>query len=138
MLVIYLYMYTLSCIFLPPLSSPRASSVRRLCSPRARALSSAHVFEGEKYYFFKSYYVDDATFTLLNREDAIRATKLIVSHFKRFSLTVHTDSRSLEEGSKTEALYIPPPRKEPCTEEELLAATADIVIDDDPNCHKKQ
>ena len=87
--------------------------------------------KGERFNFFKSYYVDDAAFILLNREDAIRATKLIVSHFKRFGLTVHTGSRSLGEGSKTEALYIPPPRKEPYTEEELLAATADITIDDD-------
>ena len=62
--------------------------------------------EGEKFSFFKSYYVDDAAFLLLNREDAIRATKLIVSHFKRFGLTVHTGSRSLGEGSKTEALYL--------------------------------
>ena len=46
---------------------------------------------------------------------------------------MHTGSRSLGEGSKTEAaLYIPPLRKEPYTEEELLlAATADIIIDDD-------
>ena len=35
------------------------------------------------------------------------------------------------EGSKTEALYIPPPRKEPYTEEELSAETADIAIDED-------
>ena len=80
---------------------------------------------------FKSYYIDDAAFILLNREDAIRATKLIVSHFKRFGLTVHTGSRSLGEGSKTEALYIPPPRKEPYTEEELSVETADIAIDED-------
>ena len=69
--------------------------------------------------------------TLFNRDDAIRGTKLIVSHFKRFGLTVHTGSRSLGEGSKTEALYIPPPRKESHTKEELLVATGDIVIDDD-------
>jgi hypothetical protein len=86
---------------------------------------------GEKFSFFKSYYVDDAAFILLSREDAIRATKLIVSHFKRFGLTVHTGSRSLSEGSKTEALYIPPPWKEPYTEEELSAETADIAIDED-------
>ena len=65
--------------------------------------------KGERFSFFKSSYVDDAAFMLLNREDAIRATKLIVSHFKRFGLTVHTGSRSLGEGSKIEALYIPPP-----------------------------
>jgi len=87
--------------------------------------------EGERFSFFKSYYVDDAAFILLNREDAIRATKLIVSHFKRFGLTVHTGSRSLGEGSKTEALYIPPPRKELYTEEELSAETDDIAIDED-------
>ena len=87
--------------------------------------------KGERFSFFKSCCVDDAAFMLLNREDAIRATKLIVSHFKRFGLTAHTGNRSLGEGSKTEALYIPPPRKEPYTEEELLAATADIVIDND-------
>ena len=87
--------------------------------------------EGERFSFFKSCYVDDAAFILLNREDAIRATKLIVSHFKRFGLTAQTGSRSLGQGSKTEALYIPPPRKEPHTEEELLAATADIIIDYD-------
>ena len=87
--------------------------------------------EGERFSFFKSYYVDNAAFMLLNREDAIRATKLVVSHFKRFGLTAHTgSSRSLGEGSKTEALHIPPPRKEPYTEEEPLAATADIVVDD--------
>jgi hypothetical protein len=60
--------------------------------------------EGKKFSFFKSYYVDDTAFLFLCRSDLDRAAKLIVSHFRRFGLTIHTGSRSAKESSKTEAM----------------------------------
>ena len=45
--------------------------------------------KGESFTFVDSYYVDDAVYLLLNREDLGQAAKLIKSHFKRFGLSVH-------------------------------------------------
>jgi hypothetical protein len=70
--------------------------------------------------------VDDAAFLLLTKEDLIKASKLIVPHFRRFGLTVHTGFKSKGEGSKTEAMYIPKPQQESTTEN-----TAAYDIDDD-------
>ena len=56
--------------------------------------------------------------------------KLISPSMHCLSMVVHSGSRFLGEGSKIKALYIPPPMKEPCTEEPL-AATADIVVNED-------
>jgi hypothetical protein len=47
----------------------------------------------------KSYYVDDTAFILLSRGEVIAASKLIVSHFRRFGLTIHTGSRRKGEDS---------------------------------------
>jgi hypothetical protein len=44
------------------------------------------------FSFFKSYYVDDTAFILLSR-GGDRRLKLIVSHFRRFGLTIHTGSK---------------------------------------------
>jgi hypothetical protein len=82
--------------------------------------------KGKRFTFFKSYYVDDAAFLLLTKEDLIKASKLIVPHFRRFGLTVHTGFKSKGEGSKTEAMYIPKPQQESTTEN-----TAAYDIDDD-------
>ena len=43
--------------------------------------------EGTKFEFDKSFYVDDATFIFLSREDIERGGKLIQSHFRKFGLT---------------------------------------------------
>jgi hypothetical protein len=51
------------------------------------------------FSFFKSYYVDTA-FILLSR-GSDRRLKLIVSHFRRFGLTIHTGSK--RKAGKTEA-----------------------------------
>ena len=89
---------------------------------------------GKKFSFFKSYYVDDTAFILLNRQDAIDAMKLIESHFKRFGLTVHTGSKSAKQESKTEALYVPSAKSiEIYTEAELQAMTEDIFISEQIN-----
>jgi hypothetical protein len=46
------------------------------------------------FSFFKSYYVDDTVFILLSRGEVVAAcSKLIVSHFRRFGLTIHTVSK---------------------------------------------
>jgi hypothetical protein len=59
------------------------------------------------FEFFLSYYVDDAAFILMNREDAETATALIVRHFRKFGLTIHVGNREKGTKSKTEALYVP-------------------------------
>jgi hypothetical protein len=52
--------------------------------------------KGAKFSFFESYYVDDTVFLLLSREELETASKLIVSHFRRFGLIIHTGSRRKE------------------------------------------
>ena len=59
------------------------------------------------FSFFLSYYVDDAAFILMNREDAVKAATLIVRHFRKFGLTIHVGNRVEGSPSKTEALYVP-------------------------------
>ena len=45
------------------------------------------------FSFFLSCYIDDAAFVLLSREDAEKATALIVKHFAKFGLTIHVGNR---------------------------------------------
>ena len=78
------------------------------------------------FSFFKSYYVDDTAFILLSRLEVIAASKLIVSHFRRFGLTIHTGSKRKNEGSKTEAIHFPRPGQE-----STAADMEDIEIDED-------
>jgi hypothetical protein len=52
--------------------------------------------EGMTFSFWKSYYVDDAAFLFLNRENIERASKLITKHFKHFGLTVHSGDTPTE------------------------------------------
>ena len=69
---------------------------------------SAMIGKKQKVFeFFLSYYVDDAAFILLNREDAETAATLIVRHFRKFGLTIHVGNREKGTKSKTEALYVP-------------------------------
>ena len=79
--------------------------------------------EGMKFKFDKSFYVDDAAFTFLTRNDIERGGKLIQSHFKEFGLTVHAGNKLTEDKSKTEAMFFPGAGKESTTDEE-----ADIMI----------
>ena len=46
-------------------------------------------------------------FILMSREDAVKAAMLIVSHFRKFGLTIHVGNRVEGSASKTEALYVP-------------------------------
>jgi hypothetical protein len=78
------------------------------------------------FSFFKSYYVDDTAFILLSRGEVIAASKLIVSHFRRFGLTIHTGSKRKGEDSKTEAIHFPRPGQE-----SSAADMEDIEIDAD-------
>ena len=64
---------------------------------------------GTKYKLFSSYYVDDAAYIFLNREDLEKAAKLIKAHFRRFGFTVHCGDTRTNEKSKTEAMFIPAP-----------------------------
>jgi hypothetical protein len=82
--------------------------------------------EGTPFSFWKSYYVDDAAFLFLNRKDIEQASKLIMSHFKRFGLTVHSGSKRNDKPSKTEAMYIPKPCQQPTVED-----TKEIMLDED-------
>jgi hypothetical protein len=52
-----------------------------------------HVSKGRKLSFFKSYYVDDTASILFSRGELVAASRLIVSHFRCFDLTIHTGSR---------------------------------------------
>jgi exonuclease III len=81
--------------------------------------------EGTPFSFWKSYYVDDAAFLFLNRENIERASKLIMKHFKRFGLTVHSGNKRTNENSKTEAMHIP----RPC-QQSTVDDTKEIMLDD--------
>ena len=64
--------------------------------------------EGMKFNFDKCFYVDDAAFVFLSRDDIERGGKLIQSHFKKFGLTVHAGNKTKKnDKSKTEAMFFP-------------------------------
>ena len=94
--------------------------------PRGQLRGTKHSNKGTMFSFFKSYYVDDTAFILLSRLEVIAASKLIVSHFRRFGLTIHTGSKRKNEGSKTEAIHFPRPGQE-----STAADMEDIEIDED-------
>jgi hypothetical protein len=77
------------------------------------------------FSFFKSYYVDDTAFILLSRGELVAASKLIVSHFRRFGLTIHTGAVR-DKSSKTEAIHFARPGQE-----SSAADMEDIEIDED-------
>jgi hypothetical protein len=66
-----------------------------------------HHTQGEKFSFWKSYYVNDAAFLFTSRQDIEKVSILILNHFNRFGLTVHCGDRNNKEKSKTEAMHIP-------------------------------
>jgi hypothetical protein len=78
------------------------------------------------FSFCNSHFVDDTVFILLSRRELIAASKLIVSHFRRFGLTIHTGVKSRNEHSKTEAMHFPRPRQK-----SSVADMEDIEIDED-------
>ena len=93
------------------------------CKPDLKVTPKTNTV-GKKFTVKNSYYVDDAAFILLSREDVEAAAKLIKSHFRRFGLTVHSgDKRDAKPESKTEAMFIPGHGCETTAEE-----TADIMI----------
>ena len=64
--------------------------------------------EGTKFEFDRSFYVDDAAFIFLSREDIEKGGKLIQTHFRKFGLTVHAGNKAKKgDKSKTEAMFIP-------------------------------
>ena len=64
--------------------------------------------EGTKFEFDKSFYVNDATFIFLSREDTERGGKIIQSHFRKFGLTVHAGNKTKKDDkSKMEAMFLP-------------------------------
>jgi hypothetical protein len=94
--------------------------------PRGQLHGTKHSNKETKFSFFKSHYVDDTAFVLLSRGELVTASKLIVSHFRRFGLTIHTGVRSKHEGSKTESIHFP--RR---GQESSATDTEDIESDDD-------
>jgi hypothetical protein len=66
----------------------------RAASPRGQLIGTKYTNQGT---IFKSYYVDGTAFILLSRGELIAASKLIVSHFRRFGLTIHTGVKSKNE-----------------------------------------
>jgi hypothetical protein len=71
------------------------------------AKGTSHLTKGEKFSFWKSYYIDDAAFLFLNRNDIERASLIIVHQFSGFGLRVHYGDKRNDEKSKTEAMHIP-------------------------------
>tara|TARA_B110001450_G_C17445426_1_gene409725 strand:- start:306 stop:695 length:390 start_codon:yes stop_codon:yes gene_type:complete len=64
--------------------------------------------EGMKLKFNKSFYVDDAAFIFLSRDDIERGGKLIQTHFRNFELTLHAGNKTKKgDKSKAEAMFIP-------------------------------
>ncbi len=87
------------------------------------------------FSLWRSLYVDDAAFLVTNRNDAVRGSRLIVKHFRKFGLTVHSGKKDTDDGkvlkkSKTEFMYIPLDRD---ADEGILAEEecADIMITED-------
>jgi hypothetical protein len=97
--------------------------------PQNQLCATSPLKEGNPFTFWKSFYVDDTAFILLNRRDLTEASKLVSSHFRRFGLTIHTGSRSANEGSKTEFMHFSKPSSKESTEEDLT--DININIDDD-------
>jgi hypothetical protein len=56
--------------------------------PRGQLRGTKHSNKGTMFSFFKSYFVDDTAFILLSRGEVVAASKLIVTHFRRFGLTI--------------------------------------------------
>ena len=84
--------------------------------------------EGTEFKFDRSFYVDDAAFIFLSREDIERGGKLIQSHFRKFGLTVHAGNKTKKDGkSKTEAMFIPGAGKKE-DETTTIDKEADIMI----------
>jgi hypothetical protein len=77
------------------------------------------------FSFFKSYWSAIRP-SFFSRGEVIAASKLIVSHFRRFGLTIHTGSKRKGEDSKTEAIHFPRPGQE-----SSAADMEDIEIDAD-------
>ena len=64
--------------------------------------------EGTEFKLDRSFYVDDAAFIFLSREDIERGGKLIQSHFRKFGLTVHAGNKTKKDDkSKMEAMFLP-------------------------------
>ena len=63
--------------------------------------------KGERFTFYSSFYVEDAAFVSLSREDVEKAIVPIYKHFKRSGLTIHTGSVSKKDKSKSEFMHIP-------------------------------
>ena len=80
---------------------------------------------GEKFSFWKSFYVDDAAFVYLSRKDVVDGAKLVQAHFARFGLTVHCGDKRTGADSKTEAMFFPAAGKKATD-----ADTADIYLND--------
>jgi hypothetical protein len=81
--------------------------------------------KGTPFSFWKSYYVNDAAFIFLNRQDLQTASSLITTHFRRFGLTVHCGDHRNNKPSKIEAMHIPAPGQKSTKND-----TADINIDE--------
>ena len=64
---------------------------------------------GTLFFFWESYYVDNAFYVILSKKDIEDASKFIKSHFTQFGLTVHCGDRRNDGKSKTEAMFIPLP-----------------------------
>ena len=85
--------------------------------------------EGTKLKFDRSFYVDDAAFIFLSREDIERGGKLIQSHFRRFGLTIHAGNKTKKnDKSKTEAMFIPGAGKKEDTNATAIDEEAEIMI----------
>jgi hypothetical protein len=93
--------------------------------PRGQLCGIKHSNLGTKFSFFNSFYVDDTALILLSRGELVTALKLVVSHFRRFGLTIHTGVRSKKRRFETEVIHFPGP-----VQKSSAADTEDIDIED--------
>ena len=81
--------------------------------------------KGTEFTFHKSFFVDNAAFLFLSRDDIEKGGKLVSNHFRRFGFTVHSGDKSTKTDSKTEAMFIPGAGRT-----KSKSDTADIMIGD--------
>jgi hypothetical protein len=91
--------------------------------PRGQLRGTNHSNKGTMFSFFKSYYVAIRP-SFFSAAESDRRLKLIVSHFRRFGLTIHTGSRKAKTRKRRPFTFRP-------GQESSAADMEDIEIDAD-------
>jgi hypothetical protein len=89
--------------------------------------------KGTPFNFNSSLYVDDSFFCFQNREDLLKATIDLNTHFARFGLTMHLGSENTK--SKSEAMYFPPTLKQANLEVINNTLPEDLILPNGKKIH---